>query len=194
MNTDDCDREAPAVDATPANAKSDVAAKKAFVEVLMKRDFESAIVTKSPADVTATRHGKTYYFEVKYTSKAKAYFGAATLTEWEAALAHEDRFRFVVAAKRHGEWLFHEYTPEEFMEFSTIPPFKTYFNVDVDLERDTRVRRQTKSVRLTRDLIRQMCTLFKSFRSETAPPNKALQPTSRKARRARSVRAMPARG
>src|SRR5438034_11523356 len=95
LNTDDSEPEVPVFAASPANAKSDVAAKKAFIEVLMKRGFESATVTQSPADVTASRHGQTYYFEVKYTSRPKAYFGAATLTEWEAALAHEDRFRFV---------------------------------------------------------------------------------------------------
>lgn len=33
------------------------------------------------------------------------YFGAATLTEWEAALAHEANFRFVVATTVDGEWI-----------------------------------------------------------------------------------------
>jgi hypothetical protein len=149
-----------------ANLKSDVEAKNAFTRELTGRGFESVRVTRQPADITAARGGEIYYFEVKYTGRIDSYFGAATLTEWEAALRHEDRYWFVVASKRDGRWMFHEYTPAEFMEFSTIPPFKAYFNVDVNLERDTRTRGATKSIRLTRQRLQKMVDLFKSFRSE----------------------------
>lgn len=148
-----------------ANLKSDVNAKVAFIEELHSRGFDSAKITRSPADITATKNGRTFYFEIKYTTQSKAYFGAATLTEWEAALHNEDCYYFVVASKRDGVWYFHEYTPTEFIEFSTIPPFKAYFNVDVNLERDVRPRGNTKSVRLTRERIEKMCNLFNSFRT-----------------------------
>jgi len=148
------------------NLKSDVDAKVAFIQTLKSRGFESARVTQSPADITASKDGQTYFYEIKYTARNKSYFGAATLTEWEAALQHEQHYRFVVATKRNDAWVFHEYTPAEFMDFSTIPPFKAYFNVDVDLERDTRARGTTKSVKLTRERLAQMVALFKSFRSE----------------------------
>ena len=111
------------------NAKSDVGAKEAFVAELLRRGFDEAKVTSRPADITARRGEVVYYFEIKFTQQDCRYFGAATLTEWEAALAHEERYRFVVAAKRDGLWVFHEYTPSEFMEFSYIPPFKIFFNV-----------------------------------------------------------------
>lgn len=148
------------------NAKSDVGAKEAFIEELLHRGFEEARVTKSPADITARRGTEVYYFEIKYTAQDGQYFGAATLTEWEAALTHEERYRFVVATKRDGFWMFHEYTPSEFMEFSYIPPFKIFFNVAVGKEKATQARRGNKRIQLTRERVEQMVELFRRFRSK----------------------------
>lgn len=71
-----------------------------------------------------------------------------------------------MAAEREGNWVFHEYTPEEFMEFSTVPPFKVFFDVGLGTERDTRQRGRTRSVRLTRERLVLMTDLFRRFRSE----------------------------
>jgi hypothetical protein len=147
------------------NAKSDVDAKSAFIEALLRRGYNKAKVTGSPADITAHRGGEIYYFEIKYTAQNSHYFGAATLTEWKAAPNHEERFWFVVAMKYDGVWVFHEYTPTEFMEFSYIPPFKVFFNVAVGAEKTEQTRRGTKRVQLTRDRIQQMVELFSQFRS-----------------------------
>jgi hypothetical protein len=148
------------------NARSDVDAKEAFIGELLRRGFHEARVTRSPADITARREADVYYFEIKFTKQHNHYFGAATLTEWEAALTHEERYRFVVATKRDGLWKFHEYTPAEFMEFSYIPPFKIFFNVTVGREKATQARRGNKRVQLTRERVTQMVELFKSFRSK----------------------------
>jgi uncharacterized protein DUF3883 len=148
------------------NAKSDVGAKEAFFEALLARGFEEARVTGSPADITAHRGAEIYYFEIKYTAQDSQYFGAATLTEWEAALAHEERYRFVVATKRDGFWTFHEYTPAEFMEFSSIPPFKVFFHIAVGQEKAAQARRGNKRVQLTRERLVQMVELFTRFRSK----------------------------
>ncbi len=147
----------------PVNAKSDVDAKAAFAEELRRRGFDEVRVTGSPADITAWRNGLVHYFEIKYTTQASQYFGAATLTEWEAALMHEDRFWFVVAAKRGGFWTFHEYSPSEFMEFSYIPPFKVFFNVAVGESKAEAARRGIKRVQLSRERVAQMVELYKWF-------------------------------
>ena len=147
-----------------SNPKSDVDAKAAFIKELLLRGFDKAEVTGSPADITAYRGTDVYYFEIKYTAQTSQYFGAATLTEWAAALTHEDRYRFIVAMKREGIWSFHEYTPAEFMEFSSIPPFKIFFNIAVGREKATLVRGGNKRIRLTRERIAQMAELFKVFR------------------------------
>jgi hypothetical protein len=147
------------------NPKSDVDAKHAFVAELLRRGYDDARVTRSPADITARRGKDTYYFEVKFTAQEAQYFGAATLTEWEAALEHEGRYWFVVACKRNGVWIFHEYSPTEFLEFSSIPPFKIFFNIGVGHYKAVQIQRETKRVRLTRERISQMVELFKLFRT-----------------------------
>ena len=130
------------------NKKSDVKAKTEFVKLLQKRGFEAAVVS-SPADIKATKAGETWYFEIKMTKRTDVYFGAATLTEWKQAMADPEHFRFVVARTDEAESAFEfiEYTPAEFMEFSTIPPFKIFFSID--LENPSRKRKGMKAAKLT---------------------------------------------
>ena len=51
-----------------ANKKSDVKAKKEFVKLLKNRGFEASVVSK-PADISATKDGQTWYFEIKMTKR-----------------------------------------------------------------------------------------------------------------------------
>ena len=139
------------------NKKSDVKAKTEFVKILRERGFEAAVVS-SPADIKATKDGQTWYFEIKMTKRSDVYFGAATLTEWRQALADPEHFRFVVAKtnEEESEFEFLEYTPEEFMKFSTIPPFKVYFNIYFDgSERKTR-----KATKLTKENLEVISECF----------------------------------
>ena len=139
------------------NKKSDVKAKAEFVKRLQDKGFSVSIVSK-PADIVATRDGETWYFEIKMTKRTDVYFGAATLTEWKQAIADPEHFRFVVAKtnEEESEFEFLEYTPEEFMKYSTIPPFKVYFNIYFDgSERKTR-----KATKLTRENLKVMSECF----------------------------------
>ena len=140
-----------------ANKKSDVKAKREFVKLLKNKGFEASVVSK-PADIMATKDGQTWYFEIKMTKRADVYFGAATLTEWKQAIIDPNHFRFVVAKtnEEESEFEFLEYTPEEFMKFSTIPPFKVYFNINFDgSERKTR-----KAKKLTQENLELMSECF----------------------------------
>ena len=139
------------------NKKSDVKAKAEFVKRLQDKGFSASIVSK-PADIVATRDGETWCFEIKMTKRTDVYFGAATLTEWKQAIADPEHFRFVVAKtnEEESEFEFLEYTPEEFMKYSTIPPFKVYFNIYFDgSERKTR-----KATKLTRENLKVMSECF----------------------------------
>jgi hypothetical protein len=147
------------------NLKSDVNAKEAFRDELLRRGYQTAVVTATPADITATKCGETYYFEIKFTKASAKYFGAATLTEWEAALRYEQRFWFVVAFVRDERWVFHEYTPAEFMQMSYIPPFKIFFNVGVAADKIVRSREGSVAVSLTKSRLAAMSEIFQQFRS-----------------------------
>tara|TARA_B100001971_G_scaffold185540_1_gene184883 strand:+ start:481 stop:957 length:477 start_codon:yes stop_codon:yes gene_type:complete len=117
------------------NKKSDVPAKKAFVEHLKKKGFDGVKVISSPSDIIAYKNGEKHYFEIKYTARKKDYFGEATLTEWEAAFKRK-QFRFVIAKKTNEHFEFEEFTPEDFLQYSTIPPAKIFFNIKLNkLER-----------------------------------------------------------
>lgn len=146
------------------NTKSDVLAKGAFAEELRRRGFSDVRVTRAPADITALMNGDIYYFEIKYTSAEKNYWGAATLSEWEAALELEERYKFVVAYIHQSEWQFHEYTPEEFMQFSSVPPFKIFFRMPIRGGKATPSGRASRAVKFTRERFQEMVTLYKKFR------------------------------
>jgi hypothetical protein len=145
------------------NLKSDVPAKEAFKIFLEnKKEYGSVKITNSPADITAIKNDEKYFFEIKFTRQEKNYFGAATLTEWRAALENPNRFWFVIAIKRGEIWEFKEYSPSQFIRFNTIPPFKTYFNLS--MSKDTQSKRITKSVRLTEKNIKKMIEFMESLK------------------------------
>ena len=139
------------------NKKSDVKAKAAFIRHLQEKGFQAAVVSK-PADIKATKDGQTWYYEIKMTTKPDVYFGAATLTEWRQALKDPEHFRFIVAKTDYAGMGFEflEYTPEEFMAFSTIPPFKVYFNINFD----GHVRKTRRATRLTKENLELMGECF----------------------------------
>ena len=139
------------------NKKSDVKSKTEFVKLLKERGFDAQVVSQ-PADILATKDGETWYYEIKMTKCTDAYFGAATLTEWRQALADPEHFRFVVAITDDAEssFEFKEYTPSEFMAFSTIPPFKVYFNINFD----GRKRKTRKATKLTKENFRVMSECY----------------------------------
>ena len=145
------------------NKKSDVKAKTEFVKILRERGFEAAVVS-SPADIKATKDGQTWYYEIKMTKRSDVYFGAATLTEWRQALADPEHFRFVVAKTDEADSAFEfiEYTPAEFMEFSTIPPFKVYFNID--FKGKSKRRGNRKATKLTKENLKVMRECFEEIK------------------------------
>jgi hypothetical protein len=143
--------------------KSDVAAKMAFLRELIRRGYTDVRITRTPADISACMKGVNYLFEIKYTRAPTKYFGAATLTEWVAAVSNLDRFRFVVAYEVDGVWHFDEYTATEFMDYSYIPPFKIFFNVSIGEHTPSRSGRPSKKVMLSVDRLTKMQELYKAF-------------------------------
>lgn len=145
------------------NIKSDVDAKEAFVSLLIKRGYEDVRIASSPADIIAIKEGVKHYFEIKFTNQKENYFGAATLTEWGAAIDHPKHFWFVIARKNNGQWEFTEYAPEEFIKFNTVPPFKTYFNICLS-KNCKKSRNSQRSTQLTEERLKQMRTFWENLK------------------------------
>lgn len=146
------------------NARSDVAAKAAFCRWLVEHGYSKARVCAAPADVIATKDGREWLFEVKFTRACTHCFGAATLTEWAAAANDPEHFRFVIAYQRGGQWRFDCYTPDEFMAFSSVPPFKVYFNIPLD-DRAAGTRSElSRKIHLTKARLKLLSRQFDELR------------------------------
>ena len=144
------------------NNKSDVSAKEAYVKELQKNGYKVQIV-KAPADIQAEKDGKTWYFEIKKTTHTDKYFGAATMTEWKQALKDPAHYRFVIAIDLgEDKWDFREYTPVEFMEYSTIPPFKVYFNIDFVNDKKPK-KGKSNAVKMTPDNFNKLTETYEQL-------------------------------
>ena len=142
------------------NNKSDITAKEAYVKELQKNGYKAQIV-KAPADIIAEKDGQKWCFEIKKTTQTDKYFGAATMTEWKQALEDPYHFRFVIAIDLgEDKWSFKEYTPAEFMEFSTIPPFKVYFNIDFSNNGKKSKKGKSNAVKMSQDNFRKLTETY----------------------------------
>src|SRR3989338_2924588 len=147
--------------------KSDKKAKEAFAEELKNRGYVGIKIVREPADIIAHKDGQKYFFEIKKTSVGKEYFGAATLTEWRSAYANPNNYFFVICHEVQESFSFAIYTPEEFERFSTIPPFKIFFNIPVNGSEKSIVKRRNKSaIRLTKNNLDQLDKLFVALKEK----------------------------
>ena len=127
--------------------------------------YEPEIIHK-PVDIKATKNGEDYWFEVKYTEKHRGQpFGAATLTEWRKALEDPDKFKFLIVNKPGGvaydsEFSCVEVSPEEFMLYSTVPPFKVNFNWPLDESKRKPPNRRSSTIVPTWDTIQRLDQYF----------------------------------
>ena len=143
--------------------KSDKDAKEAYIKKLQSEGYSNIKIISTPADIIASKNGLDFYFEIKKTEKKDIYFGAATLTEWLAAMDPPSAgyYFFVVAIKlKENKWKFEEYTPRQFMKYSTIPPFKLYFNVPISNTEKSKVRKNKTAKKLTR---KNLVRLYNAF-------------------------------
>jgi Holliday junction resolvase len=148
------------------NKKSDVKAKSAYKKYLEDIGFCNVRITASPADITAEKDDKKYYFEIKMTKQANSYFGAATMTEWKEAIRNPDTFKFVIAKTDENEedFEFIEFTPDEFLKYSTIPPFKVYFNID--LNDNNKVSKRSKALQATKEILEEFISFFETSKDK----------------------------
>jgi hypothetical protein len=149
------------------NTRSDVAAKAAFKVLLEREGYCNVRIVSAPADLCAEKDGRQYLFEIKVTAKSTTYFGAATITEWEAALKAPDYFRFVIARHVDGQWCFDRFSPAEFLRFSDIPPFKVYFRVPINGSRlEGKLQKPKRAVAATLENLRKLIAFREAIKRE----------------------------
>jgi hypothetical protein len=147
--------------------RSDKKAKVEFAEALRARGFVDVRIVKMPADIIAVKNGEKYFFEIKKTSAKKQYFGAATLTEWRAAYSSPNNYFFVIAQEVSDGFNFTEYTPNEFEKFSTIPPFKIFFNIPLDGSNKVKTKRKNRcAIQFMREKLIRLDEIFSTLKSD----------------------------
>lgn len=153
-----------------AKKNSDVKAKTSYIEVLKQKGFTNPTITASPADIVAEKNGEMWFFEIKMTktaSRGKAYFGAATITEWQQALETPDHYKFVIAYTDAEEESFEfvEYTPAQFMAFSTIPPFKIFFNIPAPGQKAQKSPHRKTALYANESTLKKLNRIYKDLKS-----------------------------
>jgi|TARA_A100001011_G_C13852266_1_gene651395 hypothetical protein len=147
--------------------KSDVDAKEAYSEYLKSQGYKDIKIISSPSDISATKDGEIFYFEIKKTSRDDVYFGAATLTEWVAALKNKQKYFFVIAKSLgNNQWEFIEHTPDEFIKYSTIPPFKIFFSVPLNEKEKKKKRKNISAVRASEERINKLENVYRELRDD----------------------------
>jgi len=132
---------------------------------LMNEGYDYAVIKAQPADIMASKDGVVWYYEIKLTDHDDKCFGAATLTEWEQAFKTPETFRFVIAIRKgDGSFDFRIFTPEEFMKYSTVPPFKIFFNIDLKEPKPGKRGGKRSAIALTKDVFNKMNMLFKEMK------------------------------
>ena len=147
------------------NPKSDIEAKKAFAQELEKENFQDIKITSTPTDISASKDGNKYFFELKFTNQKDKYFGASTLTEWECAINNLDNFFFVICRLEENKWIFNKFSPKEFIQYSTIPPFKIFF--DVNLKNfDKKISDETSALKASFSNLEELVHFYKKLKNK----------------------------
>ena len=130
--------------------------------------YSDVKIIHQPEDICAEKDGEIYWIEVKYSETEDGkMFGAATLTEWECALENPNHFFFLMANKPGGEesdkpWRFIFITPSQFQPFSTVPPFKIFFNYDINNPNKIPTRRS--AIPGTTEVLQALIRIFGSMK------------------------------
>ena len=156
-----------------------------FKEILEENGFKAEI-TKEPADISATKEGVPWWFEIKYTLKDDNYYGGSTETEWQKAFEDPDHYRFVVIQtdEKGNRFNWEAYSPQEFLKICRIPPFHITFNIPLRIisRRKGRTnaeklqeppkltynqpKRKIKSIPLSKDVFDKIHDVYASKREE----------------------------
>ena len=147
-------------------------AKRVFRDYLLESTcFETVNESKEPADIIAYKNGVEYYYEIKSTSvdlEERPYFGSASFTEWRQAFKTPDNYYFVIAQfkkSRRCKFRFYIFTPNEFKEYSSIPPIVVFFNLNMNRKTKAKINGRS-SLRLSEDVLDKLDSEYKKCKEQ----------------------------
>lgn len=156
-----------------AKVVSDRPAKAKCKEWLAKNGFTDIKPAKNQnCDLIGKKSGKTYYIEIKYSSKETGnFFGTVMLTEMFQAICNKDNYLFLVCRGRSGDinqWFFKLFSVEEFMKCCTLTTPIFLYHLDPKGPSSLVPPKFRETTALASDeLVRKMWEDFQRWKSQT---------------------------
>lgn len=161
-----------------ASNRTDRYAIEKCIDWLQEQNFTEVTVTNHPTDIHAKKDGISYNIELKMTTKNDVYFGAASITEWNAMNNGNEDLLFVIARSKDGSndgnttFDFSIYNKDDMKVFSSIPPFKVNINMPLDAQKaQEKIKkskdgsRKSRALRLDFELVRYLNKLHEILKN-----------------------------
>ncbi len=123
-------------------------------------------------DLIARKSDKTYFIEIKYSSKEEGnFFGTVMLTEMFQAICNKENYLFLVCRGRSddiNDWFFKLFSVEDFIKCCTLTTPIFLYHLDVEGRFNLTVPNFSKNTILASEtLINQMWKDFKKWKSKS---------------------------
>ena len=123
-------------------------------------------------DLIARKSDKTYFIEIKYSSKEEGnFFGTVMLTEMFQAICNKENYLFLVCRGRSddiNDWFFKLFSAEDFIKCCTLTTPIFLYHLDVEGRFNLTVPNFSKNTTLASEtLIKQMWKDFKKWKSKS---------------------------
>ena len=155
-----------------AKVVSDIIAKAKCKEWLEKFGFADIKPAKNQAcDLIARKCNKSYYIEIKYSTKEEGnFFGTVMLTEMFQAIHNRENYLFLVCRGKSDNidnWFFKLFSVEDFLKCCTLTTPIFLYHLDVKGRFSLTPPKFTVNTTLASEkLIKQMWKDFKKWKSK----------------------------
>lgn len=156
-----------------ASVVSDRLAKLKCSEWLEKIGFTNIKPARNQScDLIASKSNKTYFIEIKYSSKERGnFFGTVMLSEMFQAICNKDNYLFLVCRGRNNDindWFFKLFVVEDFIKCCTLTTPIFLYHLDFKDNLNLTVPNFSKNTTLaSRGLIEQMWEDFTKWKSKS---------------------------
>jgi len=126
-------------------------------------------------DLVAKKSDKTYYVEIKYSSKREGnFFGTVMLTEMFQAICNKENYLFLVCRGKSddiNDWFFKLFSVKDFLKCCTLTtPIFLYHLDDLEGRFNLTVPNFSKNTTLaSENLIKQMWKDFQKWKARSYP-------------------------
>jgi len=155
-----------------AKVVSDRLAKAKCKEWLESLGFTDIKPAKNQScDLIARKSNKTYYIEVKYSSKEEgSFFGTVMLTEMFQAICNKENYLFLVCRGKSediDDWSFKLFSAKDFLKCCTLTTPIFLYHLDVKGEFHLSAPKFTENTTLASEkLIKQMWKDFQKWKTK----------------------------